>query len=87
MIDIDLVPIKYITGSYKYESTYPTKEDFMWDMVCLGKKSVGIDTITHIEKDVLDSIIETLEKEKYIKTSSNKISIIKTPWDGKSDKQ
>ncbi len=38
MIDIDLVPIKYITGSYKYESTYPTKEDFMWDMLCLGKE-------------------------------------------------
>lgn len=86
MIDINLIPIKYITGTYRYDESYPTADDLMWDLVAIGKKSVSLDSIDWIETEVLEPLLDSLAGKGYIKNANNRITILKTDWDGQCDK-
>ena len=82
MIDRDAIPVKYITGSYRYEPSYPAPEDLLWDIVSAGKKTVSIQAVSG-ELETLSA----LESEGYIRIKNDRITVIKTPWDGTCDKQ
>lgn len=82
MINEDLVPLKYITGSYRYEKQYPTAEDLLWDIVSIEKKSVTVDYIDWIEPEIRDLLLDKLVENKNIKVNNGKIKILKTDWDG-----
>lgn len=85
MINIDNLPIKYITGSYKYDKLYPTQEDLLWDMINFGKKSFNIEYIDFIENELRDCLLNELETKKFIKIKDNKVTILNTPWNGTHD--
>ena len=85
MISIDNLPIKYITGSYKYDKLYPTQEDLLWDMINFGKKSFNIEYIDFIENELRDCLLNELETKKFIKIKDNKVTILNTPWNGTRD--
>ena len=88
MVDINLVPVKYITGSYKYDDGYPSSYDLLWDIVSSGKKSADIDTVTGMfpdDPEMISGILSELESSGYIRTNGKKITVTKTPWDGKGD--
>jgi len=82
MINEDLVPLKYITGSYRYEKRYPTAEDLLWDIVSIEKKSVTVDYIDWIEDEIRDQLLGKLVESKNIKVNNGKITVLKTKWDG-----
>ena len=82
MIDRDAIPVKYITGSYRYEPSYPAPEDLLWEIVSAGKKTVPADV-----SGGSPELLAKLESEGYIKIKNDKITVIKTPWDGTCDKQ
>lgn len=85
MINIELVPVKYITGTYKYDSKYPTAEDLLWDIVTIGKKTINTDSIDWVEEEKRDKLVSILEKAGFIKNNNNKIIILKTYWDERSN--
>lgn len=86
MINQDLIPVRYITGTYRYADNYPTPEDLMWDIVSFGKKTVSADSIDWIEEEKKEEILECLQKAGFISIENNKINILKTYWDGRSYK-
>lgn len=83
MINIELVPVKYITGTYKYDKDYPTSLDLLWDIVNIGKSTIAIDKIDWIDSEKRDELIKKLNGE-YINISGNNITIIKTDWGWKA---
>lgn len=85
MINVELIPIKYITGTYKFEKQYPTAEDLLWDIVTIGKKTLPVEQIDWIDEDKKDELLKHLSDNNYIKIANNKISILKTDWDGRRD--
>lgn len=85
MIDVKNLPLKYITGSYKYDPVYPTTMDLLFDIANTGKKSISVDDVDWIEDDVKSHMISELVDSGYIKLNNNKITIIKTDWDGWSN--
>lgn len=85
MINIELVPIKYITGTYRYAKMYPTEKDLLWDIANIGKKNISIESIDWIEEEKKDDLLAKLENENYIKIKDNKIALLKTDWDGRSN--
>lgn len=85
MINIELIPIKYITGTYRYDEQYPTDKDLLWDIANIGKKNISIESIDWIEEEKKNILLAKLENENYIKTKDNKITLLKTDWDGRSN--
>lgn len=85
MINVEFIPVKYITGSYRYEEKYPDAQDLLWDIVSLGKKTISVESIDWIENDKKEKLILELLENNYIKKNNNKISVIKTDWDGRCD--
>lgn len=83
MINIELVPVKYITGTYKYDKDYPTSIDLLWDIVNIGNPTIAVDKIDWIDSERRDELIKKLNGE-YINISGNNITIIKTDWGWKA---
>lgn len=81
MIENNL-PLKYITGSYKYDPVYPTKFDLLFELVNTGKKTINIDDIDWIMSDIRNVLLNELVESGHIKINNNKLTIVKTFWDG-----
>ena len=80
-IDIDNLPLKYITGSYRYDRTYPSDMDFLYDLVQTGKGGVKLDSIDWIGRDTALRLCESLCNDGFAEIRNGKINVIKTPWD------
>ena len=90
MIDYNKVPVKYITGTYQYESTYPTSDDLLYDMVvyCGQKFKYGkLTEVVSADGDILAELMQELVNRGNIKVKDDNITILNTPWDGESDNQ
>lgn len=90
MIDYAKVPVKYITGTYIYEESYPTPLDLLYEMATMCGERFKYDKladVSRLDDDVLESLIEKLSDDGFVKTKNETITVIKTPWDGESDNQ
>ena len=87
-IDYNKVPVKYITGTYQYEETYPTACDLLYDMVSLCGQKFKYDKLAYIVKldyDKLDELLLVLTDGGFVKKKDDNITILHTPWDGESN--
>jgi len=81
MINIDNLPLKYLTGSYRFDKDYPSETDFLYDLVQTGKRCVRLDSIDFVGKDTAVSLCESLSNEGFVDFDGSKITVLKTPWD------
>lgn len=79
-ISIDNLPLKYITGSYRYDRTYPSGMDFLYDLVQTGKSGIKLDTIDWVGRDTATRLCESLLNDGYVEVKNGKIIVLKTPW-------
>lgn len=81
MINIDNLPLKYLTGSYRFDKDYPSETDFLYDLVQTGKRCVRLDSLDFVGKDTAVSLCESLSNEGFVDFDGSKITVLKTPWD------
>lgn len=79
-IDINNLPLKYITGSYRYDKTYPSGMDFLYDLVQTGKGGIKLDSVDWVGRDTVLRLCESLSNDGYVEVKNGKIIVLKTPW-------
>lgn len=79
-INIDNLPLKYITGSYRYDKNYPSDMDFLYDLVQTGKGGIKLDSVDWVGRDTALRLCESLSDDGYVEVRNGKIIVIKTPW-------
>lgn len=87
-INYNKVPVKYITGTFQYEESYPTTSDLLFEMatICGSKfKYEKLLDIVKVEEETIQDLLGILQDDGYVKISNGTITIIKTPWDGESN--
>lgn len=85
MINIDNLPLKYLTGSYRFDKDYPSQTDFLYDLVQTGKRSIKLDSVDWVGRDTALSFCESLSKDGFISFDGNTIKILKTYWDERDE--
>ena len=81
-IDIDSLPLKYITGSYRFGKGYPDCMDFLYDLVQTGRGSVKLESADWVEPVVALRLCRELEDMGFVEMKNgNTINIKRTPWD------
>ena len=85
-IDKTKVQVRYITGINKCLPGYPTALDILYDS-CMESADGNLFSDAKLEnkyglfEDDIARVIKELEDLEYIKKSTTRYKIIKTPWD------
>lgn len=82
MINVDKLPLKYITESYRLNNDYPTPLDLLYDISKTGKtQDITAFAECYDDAETVKNKLTELEELGYVKTTNNKVKLVKTPWD------